>query len=98
MSDLEHGEHGSEQPEQPGAEQPVGAREAHQLQPEVDDRHDSIVIEGDDADHVFPPSELDPYTPEPGPRAGDRRAFRVMWVAIAIIVVLIAVVIYVAVR
>jgi hypothetical protein len=72
--------------------------DAELVQPEVDERHDSILVDGDDADHVFPPTELDPYTPEPGPRPGERKAFQVLWVAIAIVVVLIAVAIYVAVR
>jgi hypothetical protein len=28
-------------------------------QHDIDDRHDSIVVEGDDKDHVLPPTELD---------------------------------------
>jgi hypothetical protein len=60
-------------------------------QPEVDDRHDSILVEGDDVDHVLPPQELDPFTPEPAP---PQRARRAMWVAVAIVVVLAAVVLY----
>ena len=42
------------------------------------------------------PLPSDPYTPEPGPRAGDRQAFRVLrlaWIVIAIVVA--AIVIYV---
>ena len=68
------------------------------LQPEVDDRRDSILVEGDDADHVLPPLELDPYTPEPGPRAGDRKAFNALWIAIAIVLLVVALVVYAAVR
>lgn len=64
-------------------------------QPEVDDRHDSILVEGDDADHVLPPSELDPYTPEPRAPAGARN---VLWVALAIIVIVLLVVVYAIVR
>jgi hypothetical protein len=56
-------------------------------QHEVDDRHDSIVVEGDDADHVMPPQELDPFTPEPAPSENARTA---LWIALAIAVVLIA--------
>jgi hypothetical protein len=63
-------------------------------QHEVDDRHDSLVVEGDDADHVLPPSELDPFTPEPLPAARPRLA---IWIAIAVLVVLAAIVIYAAV-
>lgn len=64
-------------------------------QPEVDDRHDSLVVEGDDADHVLPPQELDPFTPEPGAPA---RARSLMMVALAIVVIVILIVLYVAVR
>ena len=64
-------------------------------QPEVDDRHDSLVVEGEDADHVLPPQELDPFTPEPGPPAKARAA---LLVALVIVVVMVAVVLYVAVR
>jgi hypothetical protein len=63
-------------------------------QPEIDDRHDSLVVEGDDEDHVLPPSELDPFTPEPLPGARPRLA---IWVAIAVLAVLAAIVIYAAV-
>ncbi|HEX7082608.1 MAG TPA: hypothetical protein VF186_00670 [Gaiellaceae bacterium] len=58
-------------------------------QPEVDERHDSLVVEGDDVDHVLPPQPLDLYTPEPGRRPGDRRAFNLMWVAIAILIAIV---------
>jgi hypothetical protein len=60
-------------------------------QPEVDDRHDSILVEGSDRDHVLPPSELDPYTPEPRATA---KARNVLWVALAIIVIVLLAVIY----
>jgi hypothetical protein len=63
-------------------------------QHEVDDRHDSLVVEGDDVDHVLPPSELDPFTPEPLAAARPRFA---IWIAIAVLVVLVAIVIYAAV-
>ena len=68
------------------------------LQPQVDDRRDSILVEGDDSDHVLPPPELDPYTPEPGARAGERKAFKALWVAIAIVLLVVALVVYAAVR
>ena len=64
-------------------------------QPEVDARHDSILVEGDDADHVLPPQELDPYTPEPAPPEGARNA---MWLAVAIVVVIVLVVVYAVLR
>jgi len=65
------------------------------VQPEVDERTDSIVVEGDDAEHVFPPTELDPYTPEPGPSAGASTA---LWAAIAIVILVVAIVVIAAVR
>ena len=62
-------------------------------QPEVDDRHDSIVVEGDDPDHVLPPQELDPFTPEPAPPAKARGA---MMAALAVVVIIVAVVVWAA--
>ena len=38
------------------------------------------------------PSE-DPYTPEPGPRPGEARAFNVLWLAWIVVAVVVAVVI-----
>jgi hypothetical protein len=64
-------------------------------QPEVDDRHDSLVVEGDDVDHVLPPQELDPYTPEPDPEGRARTA---VWIALAVLVIVLVVVIVAAVR
>jgi hypothetical protein len=45
------------------------------------------VIEGEDEIPRQPAPPLDPYTPEPGPAAGEQRAFNVMrwaWVPILI--------------
>jgi hypothetical protein len=64
-------------------------------QHEVDDRHDSIVVEGDDADHVLPPPELDPFTPEPAP---PEKARNVMWVAVAVVAVIVLVMLYTVLR
>ncbi len=72
--------------------------DAELVQPEIDERRDSLVVEGDDEDHVLPPTELDPYTPEPGPRAGEAKAFRALWAAIAIVLLVAALVVYAAVR
>jgi len=69
--------------------------DAELVQPEVDERRDSIVVAGDDADHVLPPSELDPYTPEPGAGARPRLA---LWIGLAVLVGLIVFAIVVAVR
>ena len=59
---------------------------------------DPVVIEGDDESHVEPAPPLDPYTPEPGPRPGERRAFRVLPLAFVVIAVVVAIVIWAAVR
>jgi hypothetical protein len=58
-------------------------------------QHEPQVLEGDDELPRQPAPPTDPFTPEPGPRPGERRAFRVMrlaWivVAIAVAIVLIA--------
>lgn len=39
---------------------------------------DPEVLEGEDDIPREPAAPLDPYTPEPGPRPGDERAFRVL--------------------
>jgi hypothetical protein len=55
-------------------------------------QHDPQVLEGDDDLPRQPAPPTDPYTPEPGPGPGERRAFRVLpwaWLAVAILVALI---------
>ena len=57
-----------------------------------------LVLEGEDDIPRQPSPPLDPYTPEPGPRPGERRAFRLLaLVALAALVVL-ALVLWAAVR
>ncbi|HEX4929148.1 MAG TPA: hypothetical protein VFV62_00455 [Gaiellaceae bacterium] len=61
-------------------------------------QHDPQVIEGEDEVPRQPASPLDPYTPEPGVGPGEARAFKVLqlsWIPIAI---LIAIVVYAAVK
>ena len=56
------------------------------------------VVTGEDDVPRLPSPPLDPYTPEPGARPGDRRAFRMMrwaWLPVALAV---ALVIYAALR
>jgi hypothetical protein len=58
-------------------------------------QHDPQVLEGEDELPRQPAPPLDPFTPEPGPGPGERRAFGVMrlaWIvlAIAVAIVLIA--------
>jgi hypothetical protein len=56
------------------------------------------VIEGDDDIPRQPAPPLDPYTPEPGPSPGERRAFAWMrWAWIAVLIG-VAIVIYAALR
>jgi hypothetical protein len=58
----------------------------------VDDEEPIPVVEGEDQYPVEPAPPIDPYTPEPGPRAGEERAFNLMrwaWVPLLVAVVLI---------
>ncbi len=61
-------------------------------------QHEPQVLEGEDELPRQPSPPLDPFTPEPGPRSGERRAFRVMWLAILIVLIVVAIVIWAAVR
>jgi len=51
-------------------------------------QHDPQVIEGEDDIPRQPSMSKDPYTPEPGPSDGERRAFRLLplvWIVVAIL-------------
>lgn len=61
-------------------------------------QHEPQVLEGEDDSPRQPAPPLDPYTPEPGPRAGDRRAFRTLRLAFIVVAVVVAVVVYAALR
>ncbi|TML60010.1 MAG: hypothetical protein E6G22_11845 [Actinobacteria bacterium] len=61
-------------------------------------QHDPQVLEGDDDLPRQPASHRDPYTPEPGPRPGERRAFRLMLWALLPIAIAVLVVVWAAVR
>jgi hypothetical protein len=61
------------------------------IQPEVDERDDSIVVDGDDVDHVLPPTELDPFTPDTTQTRKQRTALWIALLAVAIAIVVIAV-------
>ena len=61
-------------------------------------QHDPQVLEGEDELPRQPSPPLDPYTPEPGPTPGDRRAFRVIRLAFIPILIVVAIVIYAAFR
>jgi hypothetical protein len=58
-------------------------------------QHEPQVLEGEDELPRQPASPLDPYTPEPGPRPGEGRAFGVMrlaWLLLAVGVVVVLVI------
>jgi hypothetical protein len=55
-------------------------------------QHDPQVLEGEDDVPRQPAPPDDPYTPEPGPRPGERRAFRILplaWLALGIVVAIV---------
>ena len=60
-------------------------------------QHDPQVLEGEDDLPRQPAPPLDPFTPEPGPGPGERRAFRVMrlaWVAVAVVVAIVLIALF----
>jgi hypothetical protein len=61
-------------------------------------QHDPQVLEGPDESPHQPASPLDPYTPEPGPGPGERRAFNVMRLAWIPLLIAAAIVIVAALR
>jgi hypothetical protein len=69
-------------------------------EPETEYSREPDIVEEGDAEDEFgaqaPP--LDPYTPEPGPRAGENRAFRVMLLALIPIAIVVAIILVGALR
>ena len=61
-------------------------------------QHDPQVLEGEDELPRQPSPPLDPFTPEPGPGPGERRAFGVMRLAWIVVGVVIVIVLYAALR
>lgn len=61
-------------------------------------QHEPQVLEGDDDVPRQPAPPLDPYTPEPGPRPGEQRAFRVLRLAWIPVLIAIAIVVWAALR
>jgi len=61
-------------------------------------QHDPQVLVGEDDVPRQPTAQRDPFVPEPGPRPGERRAWRVMRLAWLPIVVVVAVVLWAALR
>ena len=56
------------------------------------------MLEGEDELPRQPAPPLDPFTPEPGPRAGERRAWRLMRLSLIPVLIAAAIVVYAAVR
>jgi hypothetical protein len=57
-------------------------------------QHDPPALEGEDQLPRQQPASIDPYTPEPGPGRGERRAFgvlRLAWIVVAIVVAIVLV-------
>ena len=61
-------------------------------------QHEPQVLEGEDELPRQPAPPLDPYTPEPGPRPGEGRAWAVMRLAWIPLLVAIAVIVIAALR
>jgi len=59
---------------------------------------DPVVLEGEDELPRQPAPPLDPYTPEPAARPGERQAFKVMRWAWLIVLIVVAVVVWAALR
>ncbi len=67
----------------------------------MDERYvdrDPDVLEGEDDIPRQPSPERDPFVPEPGPRAGERRAFRILRCAWLVVAILVGIVIWAALR
>jgi hypothetical protein len=65
--------------------------------PEREVQQEPTVLEGEDELPRQPSPPLDPYTPEPGPRPGERKAFATLWLAIAAVAIVIAIIVLAAV-
>jgi hypothetical protein len=59
---------------------------------------DPQVLEGEDDLPRQPTARRDPFVPEPGPAPGDRRAFRALRLAFVPILIVVAVLVFVALR
>jgi hypothetical protein len=59
---------------------------------------DIPVLTGDDDVPRQPAPPLDPFTPEPGPRDGERKAFGIMRLAWIPLLIVIAIVLFAALR
>jgi hypothetical protein len=79
-----------------------------EVQPQAEPPHEAAVgpageigpgvVAGDDDLPRQPAPKRDPFVPEPAPRPGERRAWRVMRLAWIVVAILVAIVIYAALR
>ena len=67
-------------------------------EPEREVQHTPQVLEGEDDLPRQPTSQRDPFVPEPGPRPGEQRAWQLMRLALIPVVVVVAIVLYAALR
>jgi len=61
-------------------------------------QHEPQVLEGEDELPRQPAPRLDPYTPEPGARPGERKAFNSMRWAVLIVLIVVAIIVWAALR
>lgn len=61
-------------------------------------QRDPQVLEGDDELPRQPAPPVDPYTPEPGPGRGEKRAFHVLRLSWIVVAIVVAIVVYAALR
>ena len=61
-------------------------------------QHTPQVLEGEDELPRQPTSRRDPFVPEPGPRPGERREWRVMRLAWIPVLIAVGIVLYAALR
>jgi hypothetical protein len=59
---------------------------------------DPVVLEGEDELPRQPAPPVDPYTPEPGPGPGERRPFLILSATVIVLAVVLALVLWAAVR
>jgi hypothetical protein len=59
---------------------------------------DPVVLEGEDELPRQPAPPVDPYTPEPGPGPGERRPFLILSATVIVLAVVLALVLFAAVR
>jgi hypothetical protein len=61
-------------------------------------QRDPVVLEGEDELPREPAPPIDPYTPEPGPRPGERRPFLILSATVIVLIVVVTLVLWAAIR